>query len=198
MSCPSLHKRSEQLLELSWKDSLTMSGRIALHTKKLVAVLGSPSLEQCSNLPSEGIADGLGSLTRAGVGVRCNSLHFDPKTGKCNRHGLILDHAAYMQLRGCLQQLLKSTDKKTGSGHIPSPLHWCVTSGKKITFLRHGVPMPRNFLHWSTAEFLLCSLKAFSYSLTNSLGIHFWLSMCFKGRLYQRDTMAVFCVEDVD
>lgn len=45
---------------------------------------------------------------------------------------------------------------------------------------------------------LFCSSKAFSCGLMNSLGINFLLGTCLKGRSYQRDTMAVFCVEDVD
>lgn len=134
MSCPSVHNSSGPLLELPWEDCLAMSARSASHTKKRVTVLGSPSLEQRSNLPSKGIADGLGCSDKSRRGftgevMRCNSLHFVHKTARCDTHGLILDHAAYARLCGYLQQLLKSIGKNPGSDRAPPPLRWCVKSG---------------------------------------------------------------------
>lgn len=48
---------------------LARSARSASQTPKHVTVLGSPPVEQCSNLPSRGIADGLGCSVIAGVGL---------------------------------------------------------------------------------------------------------------------------------
>lgn len=60
MSCPSLYESPEPLLELPWEDCLAMSARSASHTKTSVTGLVSSPLEQYSNSPSNGIADGLG------------------------------------------------------------------------------------------------------------------------------------------
>lgn len=57
MSCPSLHRSSEWLLELSVKTDLQRD--VHCTWKKSVPGLGGLPSEQGSNLPSGGNADGL-------------------------------------------------------------------------------------------------------------------------------------------